>query len=255
MNGALPVRGPTPSVAPATVRLVPVSRIPEEHLFPHPSLAEPDGLLGVGGDLHPGRLLLGYANGIFPWYSQGQPILWFSPDPRFVLFPDELQVPRSLKKVVRRGDYTITLDTAFDEVIAQCKARQRPGQRGTWITDDMEEAYVQLHLLGFAHSAEAWIGDRLVGGLYGVGLGRLYSGESMFALEPDASKVAFVWLARQLRAWGYGLIDCQVHTAHLERFGARHIPRSRYLGLVKELVTLTRPAEPWSFDPDFTPDL
>lgn len=234
---------------------MPVYRIPEEHLFPHPSLAEPDGLLGVGGDLHPGRLLLGYANGIFPWYSRGQPILWFSPDPRFVLFPDELQVPRSLKKIVRRGDYQITLDRAFPQVIARCKARHRPGQRGTWITADMEQAYNQLHTLGYAHSAEAWRDGELVGGLYGVSLGHLFSGESMFADQPDASKVAFVWLARQLRAWGFGLIDSQVHTEHLERFGAHHIPRTRYLALVKELVARTRPPGPWAFDPGFHPEV
>lgn len=232
---------------------MPVYRIPEEHLFPHPSLAEPDGLLGVGGDLHPGRLLLGYANGIFPWYSQGQPILWFSPDPRFVLFPDELQVPRSLKKIIRRGDYRVTLDQAFPRVIAACKARYRPGQRGTWITDDMEDAYNQLHALGYAHSAEAWQGEKLCGGLYGVSLGHLFSGESMFAERPDASKVAFVWLARQLQAWGFGLIDSQVHTEHLERFGARHIPRTRYLGLIKDLIARTRPPGPWTFDPGFQP--
>lgn len=232
---------------------VPVYRIPEEHVFPHPSLAEPDGLLGVGGDLHPGRLLLAYANGIFPWYSAGQPVLWFSPDPRFVLFPRQLKVSRSLRKIVRRGDFEITLDTAFEDVVRACKERQRPGQRGTWITDDMEEAYNQLHLLGFAHSTEAWQDGQLVGGLYGVGLGRLYSGESMFALVPDASKVAFVWLARQLDAWGYGLIDCQVHTQHLERFGADHIPRSRYLTLVKDLIARTRSTEPWSFDEGFAP--
>lgn len=232
---------------------MPVYRIPEEHVFPHPSLAEPDGLLGVGGDLHPGRLLLGYANGIFPWYSQGQPILWFSPDPRFVLFPEELKVGRSLRKIIRRGDYEIRMDTAFDQVLAGCKARQRPGQHGTWITDEMERAFQDLHMLGFAHSTEAWKDGELVGGLYGVGLGRLYSGESMFALAPDASKVAFTWLARQLRARDYALIDCQVHTAHLERFGARNIPRRRYLEIVRDLVAEVRPAEPWHFDPGFDP--
>lgn len=232
---------------------MPVYRIPAEHVFPHPSLAEPGGLLGVGGDLDPRRLLLAYANGIFPWYSEGQPILWFSPDPRFVLFPEELHVGRSLKKRIRRGDYRITLDTAFDRVIAGCKEVQRPGQHGTWITDDMEAAYTELHRLGFAHSAEAWKGDELVGGLYGVALGDLYCGESMFARASDASKVAFVWLVRQLEAWGLPLIDCQVHTRHLERFGAREIPRSDYLERIADLVSSGRPPGRWRFDPDFHP--
>lgn len=232
---------------------MPVYRIPSVHLFPHPSLAEPDGLLGVGGDLDPQRLLQAYANGIFPWYSEGQPILWFSPDPRFVLFPDELHVGRSLRKRIRRGDYEIRLDTAFPEVIARCRQADRPGQRGTWITRDMQEAYIRLHLQGYAHSAEAWRDGRLVGGLYGVALGGLYAGESMYALEPDASKVAFVWLARQLRAWGYGLIDCQVRTAHLARFGAREIARADYLERVAALVAQARPARPWALDPGFHP--
>jgi len=232
---------------------VPVYRIPAEHVFPHPSLAEPDGLLGVGGDLHPGRLLLAYANGIFPWYSEGQPILWFSPDPRYVLFARDLHLGRSLKKRIRRGDYRITLDTAFGEVLAGCKDAQRPGQRGTWITDDMEAAYNELHRLGYAHSVEAWQGDALVGGLYGVALGDLYCGESMFARASDASKVGFAWLVRQLEIWGYPLIDCQVHTAHLERFGARAIPRSAYLRRIEGLVSSERPPGPWQFDEGFDP--
>ncbi|NOY25199.1 MAG: leucyl/phenylalanyl-tRNA--protein transferase [Oligoflexia bacterium] len=232
---------------------MPVYRIPDEHIFPRPSLAEPDGLLGIGGDLHPRRLLLGYANGIFPWYSQGQPILWFSPDPRYVLFPDQLKVQRSLKKIVRRGDYRVTLDTAFADVVRGCKERQRPGQAGTWITDDMEQAYNQLHAAGFAHSVESWSQDKLVGGLYGIGLGKLFSGESMFALAPNASKVAFVWLVRQLHAWDYGVIDCQVHTRHLERFGANYLSRGRYLDLIKGLISQDRTAIAWSFDPDFDP--
>ena len=147
-------------------------------------------------------LLLAYANGIFPWYNDGQPILWFSPDPRFVLYPDQLHVGRSLRKTIRRGAFEIRMDTAFAEVIRQCRRAQRPGQSGTWITDDMEAAYSTLHKAGYAHSAEAWLDGELVGGLYGVALGQLYSGESMFAHRSDASKVAFVWMARQLQAWG-----------------------------------------------------
>ena len=232
---------------------MPVYRIPDSLVFPHPELAEPGGLLGVGGDLRPERLLLGYANGIFPWYSEGQPILWFSPEPRFVLPVDELRVPRSLRKRIRRGDYRITLDTAFDRVIEGCKAAHRPGQSGTWITDDMQEAYNALHSLGFAHSVEAWEGDELVGGLYGVALGRLFSGESMFARASDASKVAFVWLVRQLEAWGYPLVDSQVGTEHLARFGGREISRAEYLAGLPELVDAPGKIGPWTFDEGFDP--
>lgn len=232
---------------------MPVFRLPAEPRFPDPSLAEPDGLLAIGGDLQPARLLTAYTLGIFPWYSEGQPRLWFSPDPRFVLPPDELQVPRSLAKIVRRGDYEIRLDTAFSEVIRGCRSTPRPGQRGTWITGEMEAAYLRLHELGFAHSAEAWRDGELVGGLYGVAVGRLYAGESMYANAPDASKVAFVWLARQLQAWGFGLIDCQIPTAHLERFGARSIPRADYLAHLDELIPAGPPPGRWAFDPGFTP--
>ena len=233
---------------------MPVFRIPEEHVFPHPSLAEPDGLLGVGGDLHPSRLLLGYANGIFPWYSDGQPILWFSPDPRFVLVPAEVKVPRSLAKVVRKQRFEIRLDTAFAQVIRACRAAPRPGQRGTWITDDMVVAYEELHKLGFAHSAEAWLDGELVGGLYGVALGRVFAGESMFHRVPDASKVAFVWLVRQLRDWGFQLLDSQVQTDHLTRFGAGHISRAAYLELLPELVAGGNRLGPWRFDSGWLPD-
>lgn len=232
---------------------MPVFRIPEAHLFPHPSLAEPDGLLGVGGDLSPARLLLGYANGIFPWYSEGQPILWFSPDPRFVLLLDELEVPRSLAKVMRQRRFEIRMDTDFEGVIRACKAAKRPRQRGTWITREMQRAYLELHRLGYAHSVEAFLDGRLVGGLYGVALGRFFAGESMFAAEPDASKVAFVWLARQLAAWGFPLIDSQVHTEHLARFGARDLPREDYLARIAPLVREPGRVGPWSFDPDFRP--
>lgn len=232
---------------------MPIFRIPREHVFPHPSLAEADGLLGVGGDLHPARLLLGYANGIFPWYSEGQPILWFSPDPRFVLFPERLDVPRSLAKVMRQRRYEIRLDTDFEGVLAGCKAARRPGQRGTWITRDMLRAYGELHRLGFAHSAECWLDGELVGGLYGVAVGDLFSGESMFARAPDASKVAFVWLVRQLQAWGFKLIDSQVHTEHLARFGAEEIPRERYLELLPDLINGPDRRGKWTFDEGFEP--
>ncbi len=232
---------------------MPVFRIPDEHVFPHPSLAEPDGLLGVGGDLHPERLLLAYTNGIFPWYSTNQPILWFSPDPRYVLLPSDLKVGRSLKKIIRRGDYEIRLDTAFSEVIRGCRSAYRPGQRGTWITADMEAAYNELHRLGHAHSAEAWLDGELVGGLYGVCIGGLFSGESMFARRSDASKVAFVWLVRQLSAWGVSLIDAQVRTDHLARFGGSTMPRQRYISQLRTLIQQPSRPGPWSLDPCFFP--
>lgn len=232
---------------------MPVYRIPSQLIFPPVDHAEPDGLLGVGGDLSPARLELAYRCGIFPWYSEGRPILWFSPDPRFVLYTAELQLPRSLRKIVRRGDFRITMDTAFTEVIAQCRQRPRPGQDGTWITGAMERAYTGLHRLGHAHSVEAWQDDRLVGGLYGVSFGHFFAGESMFALQPDASKVAFTWLVLQLRAWGFPLIDSQVRTDHLERFGARHIPRAQYLAEVAALIDQPGPAGPWTFDEGFHP--
>lgn len=230
---------------------MPVYRIPREIVFPDANLAEPSGLIGVGGDLQPQRLLLGYASGIFPWYSEGQPILWFSPDPRMVLHTADLDVPRSLGKIVRRGDYRVTMDTAFAEVLRACKETPRPNQPGTWITEDMERAYTRLHALGFAHSVEAWKGDDLVGGLYGVALGRLVSGESMFAWAPDASKVAFVHFVRQLQIWGFPLVDCQVHTPHLERFGAVEIPREQYLEEIPTLVQQPGRIGAWRFDEGF----
>lgn len=218
--------------------------------FPDPELADPSGIVAFGGDLEPDRLLLAYRSGIFPWYSR-PPILWWSPEPRFVLFADELEVPRSLAKRIRQGRYRITLDQAFESVIQACARVPRPGQPGTWITDEMRQAYVKLHHLGFGHSVEAWDGDRLVGGLYGVAVGKLYAGESMFAVEPDASKIAFVHLVRQLQVWGFSLVDCQVHTEHLERFGARAISRAEYLARCTALADEPGRDGPWTFDDGF----
>ena len=226
---------------------MPIYRLDERLLFPPPEEAE-DGLLAVGGDLRPERLLLAYSQGIFPWYEQGQPILWHSPDPRMVLPASRLHVPRSLAKILRRGTYTFTLDEAFDGVIAACASAHRPGQRTTWITPAMRKAYGELHRRGLAHSVEAWRGDRLAGGLYGVSLGAAFFGESMFATEPDASKAAFVTLVAQLLRWDIDLIDSQVYTEHLARFGAEEWPRRRYLrALAKALEAPTRPG-PWRFD-------
>jgi len=208
---------------------VPIYRLPREHVFPEPRQAEPDGLLAVGGDLEPERLLEAYAQGIFPWFSEDSPILWWSPDPRMVLLPAWLHVPRSLARTARRGPYEIRADTAFGEVIRRCSETPRPGQDGTWLTDDMIAAYGRLHRLGFAHSFEAWQGGALVGGLYGVSLGAAFFGESMFALAPDASKLAFVRAVQWLVANGIELVDCQVRTEHLARFGAREITRGDFL--------------------------
>jgi leucyl/phenylalanyl-tRNA---protein transferase len=229
---------------------VPIYALPDEHVFPDPELADPSGLLAVGGDLHPARVLGGYALGIFPWYSQGQPILWHSPDPRFVLELDELHVGRTLRQTLRRRPYELSLDRAFDDVIARCAEAPRPGQDGTWITDDMEEAYRAMHELGFAHSAEAWLDGELVGGLYGVSLGGLFFGESMFARAPDASKCIFVALVRQLARWDFDLVDSQVYTDHLARFGAKEIPRSEYLQRLRAALERPTRVGSWRFDGD-----
>lgn len=208
---------------------MPVYRLDQRLVFPPADHADPNGLLAVGGDLSPARLILAYEQGIFPWYEEGVPILWHSPDPRFVILADQLHVPRSLEKQLRRAPYRVELDLRFAEVMRSCARARRPGQRGTWITRDMLAAYVRLHELGLAHSAEAYEGDELVGGLYGVSLGGVFFGESMFARAPDASKIAFVTLVRWLASRGVDLIDCQVETAHTARFGGEHWPRARYL--------------------------
>ena len=232
---------------------MPVYRLPTAHLFPDPNDAEPSGLLAVGGDLEPSRMLLAYCSGIFPWYSEGQPILWFSPDPRYVLYPERLHVGRSLAKIVRRGDYEIRVDTAFEAVVANCQSTPRPGQYGTWITEAMRRSLLRLHQMGVAHSFEAYQDGRLVGGLYGLSIGSFFAGESMFAHAPDASKVAFVWAVAQLRGRGVGLIDCQVETEHLARFGAVHISRKQYLSTLAPLVAREVPPERWTLNPDFVP--
>lgn len=224
-------------------------RLDRRIVFPPAEDAEESGLLAVGGDLRPERLILAYESGIFPWYSKGQPILWHSPDPRMVLLPASLRVSTSLRKRSRQARYVLTMDQAFPRVIAACGATPRPGQKDTWITAEMKEAYTELHRRGVAHSVEAWQDGRLVGGLYGLSLGAVFFGESMFALEPDASKVAFVALCERLVAWSIELVDCQVYTPHLARFGAEEWPRKRYLtALRKALRAATRPG-PWSFEP------
>ncbi len=215
---------------------MPIHRLRREVAFPDPALAEPDGLLAVGGDLSPERLLAAYAAGIFPWFSEGMPILWWSPDPRLVLDPAALHVPASLRRTLRRGRYRVTSDLAFDRVVRRCAERERPGQDGTWITAEMIAAYVRLHRLGFADSFEAWDGDALAGGLYGVSLGAAFFGESMFADRPDASKVAFVRAVEWLAGAGIDLVDAQVRTDHLLRFGAREIPRREFLERLRQAL-------------------
>lgn len=208
------------------------------------ALTEPDGLLAAGADLSPPRLLSAYRSGIFPWYSAGQPVLWWSPDPRMVLFPDEFRMPRSLVKRLRRRDYEIRVDTAFEDVMRGCAA-PRDDAAGTWITSDMIAAYCTLHRLGHAHSVETWINDELAGGLYGIALGRAFYGESMFARAADASKIALAHLVRRLERGQFGIIDCQMNTAHLARFGAREIPRREFSRHLAELVNYPRTDEVW----------
>jgi leucyl/phenylalanyl-tRNA--protein transferase len=226
---------------------VPVFRLDERLAFPPPEHAE-DGLLAVGGDLRPERLLLAYSLGIFPWYEEGQPILWHSPSLRMVLLAPEIHVSRSLKKALKGGAFRLTLDTAFADVVKSCATIRRPGQRGTWITRDMEKAYGELHRQGFAHSVEAWQGAKLVGGLYGMSLGAAFFGESMFARAEDASKVALVALCLQLTAWDMPLVDCQVYTDHLARFGATEWPRARFLSALRKALKQPTRRGAWRFD-------
>jgi leucyl/phenylalanyl-tRNA--protein transferase len=219
---------------------MPVFRLADEHIFPPPRLAEDSGLLAVGGDLSEPRLLLAYSIGIFPWYADGDPILWWSPDPRLLLFPDELKISRSLRQTIRKNIFRITMDTAFEQVIGNCAATRRKNADGTWITDDMMEAYICLHRSGYAHSVEAWSEEKLEGGLYGVSLGSAFFGESMFSIKSNASKVAFISLVRQLVKWNFTLIDCQMTTPHLLSLGAREIPRTQFLSMLKS--ALRKPA-------------
>jgi len=210
------------------------------------ALRDPNGLLAAGGDLSPDRLILAYRQGIFPWYAEGEPILWWSPDPRMVLFPRELKISRSLDKTLRNRRYEIRFDTAFDHVMARCAA-PRSNQSGTWITGEMRAAYSRLHRLGYAHSVETWMEGELAGGLYGVAMHPVFFGESMFSGARDGSKIALVSLVRLLERNGYSLIDCQMNTGHLASFGARDIPREQFSRLLSELIHYSpRPDGPWT---------
>lgn len=218
---------------------------PDEDFPPlNEALREPDGLLAIGGCLSRTRLLKAYRNGIFPWYNPEDPILWWSPDPRLVLFPDKLIVSRSLRKTLRKNNFSVTFDKAFDKVINTCASLRRASS-GTWITDEITEAYNELHRLGFAHSVEAWCDGSLVGGLYGVALGRVFFGESMFHTMTDASKVAFVSLVERLESWDYQLIDCQVHTNHLESLGAQEIDRTYFVELLDQYCDIAANKSAW----------
>lgn len=218
----------------------------EEQPFPNPdhALTEPDGLLAVGGNLSSRRLLRAYRQGIFPWYSDGQPILWWSPDPRMVLFPRHIKISRSLRKTLKKGLFSVTMDRNFAAVV-KCCSEPRQGQIGTWITTDIQTAYSQLHELGYAHSVEVWHEEVLVGGLYGVAIGRIFYGESMFSKVSDASKIALVSLCRQLEHWQFALIDCQMHTPHLMSLGAKNIPRRDFLTLLRCFCDFPGMPGPW----------
>ena len=211
------------------------------------ALRRPNGLLAVGRNLSVGTLVEAYAQGIFPWFGEGDPILWWSPDPRMVLFPQELHVAKSLARRMKRDDHRVTADTAFGDVIRACAA-PRDSEPGTWITRRMVTAYERLHHAGFAHSIETWMDGELAGGLYGVAIGRAFFGESMFARRSDASKIALVHLVRQLGAWGFGVIDCQMKTEHLASFGSREIPRRAFAGLLRQLSAAPPPSASWRLD-------
>lgn len=217
---------------------IPFWLFPGDHSHDFPpvelAMAEPNGLLAIGGDLSPQRILTAYRRGIFPWYSGDQPILWWSPNPRTVLFPDKLKISRSLRKTLNKGLFEVRFDTAFDDVIRACASIPRPGQKGTWITPEIHHAYCTLHRMGHAHSVESWLQGRLAGGLYGIRLGQVFYGESMFSHCTDASKVAFVALVERLRQEGVRIIDCQVASSHLFSLGAEEIPRREFVAWLNQ---------------------
>lgn len=232
---------------------------PRDKTFDFPdvrlALKEPDGLLAIGGDLSPDRLAAAYRHGIFPWFNHDQPILWWSPDPRAVLFPDQLKVSRSLRKTLRKSPFTVTADRAFSEVIEACSGPRDndlnsngENESGTWITEEMKLAYKQFHDAGFAHSVECWSDDELVGGLYGVAIGQVFFGESMFTRQTDASKVAFVYLVKQLVQWGFRLIDCQIYSSHLESLGAESISREKFTQLLNQYCEQPGKSGHWQID-------
>ena len=228
---------------------MPVFQLTDELLFPPPDLAREDGLLAVGGDLSPERLILAYSHGIFPWYSDGEPILWWSPSPRLILIPQKFHCSRRLARQIRQGTYQTRFDTAFHDVITHCAGVRREHDNGTWIVQDMIEAYCRLHELGYAHSVECWQGDKLVGGLYGVALGGTFFGESMFSLAPNCSKIALAALCSKLTDWDFDLIDCQMKTAHLLRLGAEEISGHEFYTRLAASVTKPTRRNRWCEQP------
>ncbi len=226
---------------------MPVFLLSDKTTFPPPHLAPKEGLLAVGGDLSQKRLLLAYRMGIFPWFSEEEPILWWSPDPRLVLYPDEIRISKTLQKIIKKGMFHVTMDTAFDQVIRSCAQIRIEKNEGTWIVSEIIEAYCKLHAAGYAHSVEAWHQGELAGGLYGVSLGRCFFGESMFTRITNASNVAFVKLVEYLKALSFDMIDCQITTAHLIRFGAREIPRAVFLKQLEKSLEVSTLQGRWSF--------
>jgi len=224
---------------------MPVYQLTDTLIFPPAELAEKDGLLAIGGDLSPERLLLAYGTGIFPWFSEGDPILWWSPSPRLIIFPDEFKIPKRLSRLIRRKKFSVTLDKAFRQVISACATLDERKEKGTWITGDMIEAYCRLHDMGYAHSVECWQDDKLAGGLYGISLGRVFFGESMFSRQPDSSKIALVSLVKKITAWDFDLIDCQMKTAHLMQFGAREIPGPEFQKLLAKSMSYPTQKGKW----------
>jgi len=227
---------------------MPIFRLVDDLVFPPPDYADPSGLLAVGGDLSSDRLLAAYRLGIFPWYSEDQPILWWSPDPRLTLELDEFKVSHSLAKTLRKGVFKVTLDRVFEEVIAACAGVPRDGQKGTWITSEMQAAYIRLHGLGYAHSVETWFEGQLVGGLYGVSLGKAFFGESMFHRHTDASKVALATLVEKLKSWGFRFIDSQMTTEHMLRLGAKELSRRVFLKQLQAALRHPTKRGKWRID-------
>ena len=213
----------------------PLTFLTNELYFPSVEDANAEGLLAVGGDLSPERLMLAYKSGIFPWFNEGSLILWWSPDLRMVLYPERIKVSKSMRKILKNNQFSLTKNSCFEAVVDQCALAKRVGQEGTWITKEMKEAYLKLHEMGYAKSYEVWQDDKMVGGLYGIDLGHIFCGESMFSLVSNASKFAFIQLAEELHKKNYSLIDCQLYTKHLESLGAEEIPRSRFIEILKKL--------------------
>lgn len=225
---------------------MPIFSLTEQYIFPPPQLADPNGLLAVGGDLAPDRLLKGYKSGIFPWFSPGDPLLWWYPTPRLIIVPQEFHIPNRVKRYAKKSRISITRDLAFQAVIRQCAEVRTECGNETWITPEMEQAYIALHKRGYAHSVECWKDERLVGGLYGVALDRVFFGESMFSREKCASQFALIHLVQYIKSHGFGLIDCQMTTSHLLRFGAKEVSGAKFQRLLREFIQRTRPQHAWN---------